>query len=412
MVMTELDRFTKMMNGLEGNRPVPYTLKDSKSGITIGRGLDLGQHNVADLRRIGVAPELIKRFVDAGFLGKQGQAARDHLKKSGKFILSEQEMIQLNGKLMTSKIADFNRDYENYMGEPSSTLSENQRFALQSAHFNMGENLFKATEENGGGVTDLTKQLRAKDYKAAAYNIGNWHGIKKPNQPRSRRAAEAQLFAGSIGYEDVDALKTRINEGPGGAIAFMSKWEKSGSPAKSTNNASDPEAQGFANPYELPQRKFDITPQKTVPPTPSRYGVDDPEAQGLFGFGETPQTNFGVNSRNISPPRANDYSVEDPEAYLFSNRSETPQTDFNRTIQQPEQLSEFSSGKITRPALKPLDQGRMVTRDQVTPVVLSDPTNLPAVNETPTNILRDGYGNAVRSGTGDFIYTGFDNPLL
>ena len=54
----------------------------------------------------------------------------------------------------------------------------------------------------------------------------------------------------------------------------------------------------------------------------------------------------------------------------------------------------------------------MVTRDQVTPVVLSDPTNLPAVNETPTNILRDGYGNAVRSGTGDFIYTGFDNPLL
>jgi len=373
--MTELDRFTKMMNGLEGNRPVPYTLKDSKSGITIGRGLDLGQHNVADLKRIGVAPDLIKRIVDAGFLGKQGQAARDHLKKSGKFILSEQEMIQLNGKLMTSKIADFNRDYENYMGEPSSTLSENQRFALQSAHFNMGENLFKATKKNGGGVTDLTKQLRAKDYKAAAYNIGNWHEGKS-DQPLSRRAAEASLFAGSIGYEDVNAFKTTVNKSSGGAIAFMSEWEKSGGPAKSTNNAEDPEAQAFANSFELPQRKFDVKPQNTL------------------------------------PPRASDYSVEDPESYLFSNRSETPQTDFNRTIQQPEQLSEFSSGKITRPALKPLDQGRMVTRDQVTPVVLSDPTSPTPANETPTNILRDGYGNAVRSGTGDFIYTGFDNPLL
>ena len=333
--MTELDRFTKMMNGLEGNRPVPYTLKDKKSGITIGRGLDLGQHNVSDLKRMGLPPELIKRFVDAGFLGKQGQAARDHLKKSGKFILSEQEMLQLNGKLMTSKIADFNRDYENYMGESASKLSENQRFALQSAHFNLGENLFKA---KGGGVTDLTKQLRDKDFKAAAYNLANWHG-GNATQPLSRRAAEGTLLGGSIGYEDMEPLRNVISKQ--GAVKFMADWKENASPTSGVNNAEDPEAQAFANPYEL-------------------------------------------------PPRA-----------------------LNRPIQQqPEQLSEFSSGKITRPALKPLDQGRMVTRDQVTPVVLSDPTNLPAVNETPTNILRDGYGNAVRSGTGDFIYTGFDNPLL
>ena len=368
--MTELDRFTKMMNGLEGNRPVPYTLKDKKSGITIGRGLDLGQHNVADLKRMGLPPELIKRFVDAGFLGKQGQAARDHLKKSGKFILSEQEMLQLNGKLMTSKIADFNRDYENYMGESASKLSENQRFALQSAHFNLGENLFKA---KGGGVTDLTKQLRDKDFKAAAYNLANWHG-GNATQPLSRRAAEGTLLGGSIGYEDMEPLRNVISKQ--GAVKFMADWKENASPTSGVNNAEDPEAQAFANSFELPQRKFDVKPQNTL------------------------------------PPRASDYSVEDPESYLFSNRSETPQTNFNRTIQQPEQLSEFSSGKITRPALKPLDQGRMVTRDQVTPVVLSDPTNLPAVNETPTNILRDGYGNAVRSGTGDFIYTGFDNPLL
>lgn len=404
--MTELDRFTKMMNGLEGNRPVPYTLKDKKSGITIGRGLDLGQHNVADLKRIGVAPDLIKRFVDAGFLGKQGQAARDHLKKSGKFILSEQEMIQLNGKLMTSKIADFNRDYENYMGESASKLSENQRFALQSAHFNLGENLFKA---KAGGVTDLTKQLRNKDFKAASYNLANWHE-GNATQPLSRRAAEGTLLGGSIGYEDMEPLRNVISKQ--GAVKFMANWKENASPTSGVNNTSDPEAQAFANPYELPQRKFDVAPQKTSPPAPSSYGVEDPEAQGLFSFGETPQTNFEVNSRNTSQPRASDYSVEDPESYLFSNRSETPQTNFNRTIQQPEQLSEFSSGKITQQALKPLDQGRMVTRDQVTPVVIPDPTRPTPVNETPTNILRDRYGNAVRSGTGDFIYTGFDNPLL
>lgn len=333
--MTELDRFTKMMNGLEGNRPVPYTLKDKKSGITIGRGLDLGQHNVSDLKRMGLPPELIKRFVDAGFLGKQGQTARDHLKKSGKFILSEQEMLQLNGKLMTSKIADFNRDYENYMGESASKLSENQRFALQSAHFNLGENLFKA---KGGGVTDLTKQLQDKDFKAAAYNLANWHG-GNATQPLSRRAAEGTLLGGSIGYEDMEPLRNVISKQ--GAVKFMADWEKNASPTSSVNNAEDPEAQVFANPYELPQRAL------------------------------------------------------------------------NRPIQQqPEQLSEFSSGKITRPALKPLDQGRMVTRDQVTPVVIPDRTSPTPANETPTNILRDGYGNAVRSGTGDFIYTGFDNPLL
>ena len=78
--------------GHEGrSTPVGYVPTNSKtgeaidnSGVTIGVGFDLGQHNVGDLKRMGFKDSLIEKFKP--YLGKKGaeaQAIAHNLKVSG-----------------------------------------------------------------------------------------------------------------------------------------------------------------------------------------------------------------------------------------------------------------------------------------------------------------------------------------
>lgn len=61
--------------GLNGYVPPD---RQRNSGVTIAHGLDLGQRNAADLQRMGLSPDLIRRLTP--YLGYRGQEATDYVR--------------------------------------------------------------------------------------------------------------------------------------------------------------------------------------------------------------------------------------------------------------------------------------------------------------------------------------------
>lgn len=66
-----------LLKGVEGFKTEPYSLnnkttinnKPHKSGLTVGAGLDFGQHDEASLKSMGVSQDVIDRVSNAGWLG-------------------------------------------------------------------------------------------------------------------------------------------------------------------------------------------------------------------------------------------------------------------------------------------------------------------------------------------------------
>ena len=58
-----------------------------KSGVTIGVGFDLGQHNKYDLKKMGFSKGMINKL--SPYLGKKGQAAIDANSGTNKLVLGE-----------------------------------------------------------------------------------------------------------------------------------------------------------------------------------------------------------------------------------------------------------------------------------------------------------------------------------
>ena len=114
---TEFEELTTdLLQRLEDNKfegYIPKSRNDS-SGVTIGRGFDLGQHSPTDLVNMGLDTALISRFTP--YLKKTGQAARDALayeKSQGrglKFTKAEEGILEdLNLTVQRAKYAEFER---------------------------------------------------------------------------------------------------------------------------------------------------------------------------------------------------------------------------------------------------------------------------------------------------------------
>ena len=153
-----------LLQRLEDNKFEGY-VPTNNSGVTIGRGFDIGQHNSKDLARMGIDDRLFAKI--APYLGKTGQAARDALA------------------------------YEASQGRP-----------------------LKFTKEEEGLLEDLNLTVQRAKYEDFERVMGNL-GYKIPENPVDRAAVFAEFYVGNFRTKD-EGSKLTIRK------SFMDEVERSG----------------------------------------------------------------------------------------------------------------------------------------------------------------------------------------
>ena len=206
---TELEKLKDVVLKFEDTKKNAYIpFKNNtvigKSGVTIGKGLDLGQQSTTSidaLKSYGLSEALAKRLREHPDLGKKFTGKTTAEATFTPMSLTAEEETELNKALIDKYKKDFYDAYETNVGRKiTDDLTENQRIALTSASFNLGVNgLFKVN----GRDTNFKNQLINKDFNAAAKNLGTWSN----DNLKYRRAAEAALFGNYIDTTDVDKVR-------------------------------------------------------------------------------------------------------------------------------------------------------------------------------------------------------------
>ena len=209
-MQTESQLLKNILLGLEGNEYNFYVPeKDGKvmgqSGITIGKGVDLGAQDEASLKKMGIPESIVNKIASSGYLGLKGEDAVNALNK-GTLKLSAEEVDQINSLAIPHYKKEFEAALKKETGlDAQKDLTPNQRIGLTTAYFNLGNGLFYKNVETKEGTikkpTNLRKQLANKDWTAVANNLATWNSTA-PIGLQARRQAEAKLFAGEIGLED------------------------------------------------------------------------------------------------------------------------------------------------------------------------------------------------------------------
>ena len=217
-MQTESQLLKYILLALEGNPSNPKVpTKDGKvmgqSGITIGKGVDLGAQDEARLKKMGIPESIVKKIVSSGYLGLKGEDAVNALKK-GTLKLSAEEVDQINSLAIPHYKKEFEAALKKETGlDAQKDLTPNQRIALTSAYFNLGNGLFyKDVETEEGTIkkpTNLKGQLANKDWTAVANNLATWN-TTAPIGLQARRMSEAALIAGKIGTEDFVKYKDQV----------------------------------------------------------------------------------------------------------------------------------------------------------------------------------------------------------
>ena len=218
-MQTESQLLKNILLALEGNEYNFYVPKEDgkpigKSGITIGKGFDLGSQDEARLKKMGIPESIVNKIASSGYLGLKGKDAVNALNK-GTLKLSAEEVDEINSLAIPFYKNEFEAALKKQTGlDAQKDLTPNQRIALTSAYFNLGNGLFYKNVETEEGTTkkvktNLSRQLANKDWTAAANNLATWSS-KAPIGLQSRRISEAALFAGDVGPEDLVKLKDQL----------------------------------------------------------------------------------------------------------------------------------------------------------------------------------------------------------
>lgn len=167
----------KFIEEREGNKLTGYVpnAKNSKSGVTIASGFDLGARSLSDLSGL---PEdvvtLLKPFL--GFKGSEAQEMAKNLKVSQKQAKTINEFAH---KQAAENLAS---KWKAKTGQDFSELPKNKATVIASVAFQYGSNLDKATP-------NFWKQVTTGDWASAKKNLLNFG-----DNYSSRRKREASLI--------------------------------------------------------------------------------------------------------------------------------------------------------------------------------------------------------------------------
>lgn len=181
-----------LLEVLEDNRTNAYIPKGrSKSGATIGIGFDIGQHNVRDLKRMGLSSDLIEKLTP--YTMKKGPTAKSFL-KSNPLSLNERQVEDINTTVIRKKYEDFSRIYPEY----SEIRDAGKRAVMFSAFFGGGLQRYKTFRNEFNKAQNVEQALKkglinivprgAAEHNRAKKAL-NWYrdyGIKVMPTPTSK----------------------------------------------------------------------------------------------------------------------------------------------------------------------------------------------------------------------------------
>jgi hypothetical protein len=145
----------ELLELLEGNRTEGYVPKvNRQSGVTVGIGFDLGQHNPTDLEKMGINTNLISKLTP--YLLKKGEAAESVLEYEP-LSLTEREVQDLNTIVLRKKYEEFAEKYPEYAKLPdagkravlfsTSYLGAIGRYKAFREEFNKAKNIKQAIKK-------------------------------------------------------------------------------------------------------------------------------------------------------------------------------------------------------------------------------------------------------------------------
>lgn len=177
-----------------------------KSGVTIGKGIDLGSRDADDLLDLGFTQESVDKL--SNFLGKKGAEAAKALEEFGTVTITDEELEVTTDRIVDQEIDKFITNFEDNVGYPVSELPEQvlQGLALQS--FQLGNSMY---ENDNGTSTRFLGELKRKDFAAAAKNMGSWNNSAIRGL-RKRYGFAGEVMAGKTSIEDVGRLSSILRD--------------------------------------------------------------------------------------------------------------------------------------------------------------------------------------------------------
>jgi hypothetical protein len=133
-----LDQLKEVLHFEEGGSqqkayiPMRNGVPIGKSGVTVGKGFDLGQFDVKGLRNLGVSKEVLRKVQP--FLNVKGPAAARILKENP-LTLSPEDVKHLNEVVFNKKTNDLESLIKNIETRSKKRLSDNQKVALGSMYY-------------------------------------------------------------------------------------------------------------------------------------------------------------------------------------------------------------------------------------------------------------------------------------
>jgi len=179
----------EFLTGREGSRPdmyVPIYERGPKkgqvverSGATIGKGVDLGQQDLAYLKSLNLDPRLAARL--SPYLGVKGPAALSFV-AAHPLMLSDAELDTLNGAVRDRELRGLAAKYDaaSQVG-PFHKLPRDTQTAITSLYFQYG------TGEPHASTPKYWRQITTGDWEGAYGNLMDFRDQYGP-----RRVAEAQ----------------------------------------------------------------------------------------------------------------------------------------------------------------------------------------------------------------------------
>tara|TARA_R100000544_G_scaffold16105_1_gene7636 strand:- start:10477 stop:16779 length:6303 start_codon:yes stop_codon:yes gene_type:complete len=203
-----------LLHALEGSvttANVPNVAGGSNSGVTIAGGLDLGQYSVADLRgNLKLGETLVDKLKP--YVGVRGKAAQQRIDKLGDLTITKAEAAEIDSAVFDFEKKKLTNNFKTVIGRDFNKEPKNVQEALIIAAYNLGSSPTAKTSlfSYKGKMSNFAKQIKAKDYKAAAKNLSTWTrkaavGLQK------RRRTEGDLLAGRITSKQfIDRLNVNL----------------------------------------------------------------------------------------------------------------------------------------------------------------------------------------------------------
>lgn len=207
-----VEDITPALEMLEGVRETTYIPKNKdgsvmgKSGVTIGKGIDLGSKSEKDLIELGFSDNSVAKL--SNFLGKTGQEAVKALEDFGNVTITDEELDITTDRIVSKEVDTFVNNFEREVGYGVEELPEQvlQGLALQS--FQLSNSMF---ENSNGTKTNLLGELKRKDFAAAAKNMGSWNN-KSSEGLRKRYGFAGEVMAGKTSIDDLSRADDILSE--------------------------------------------------------------------------------------------------------------------------------------------------------------------------------------------------------